>query len=192
MAGLGAGTTGVGAAFGNVIGDALAAASSGPAYSEATQGQQGSNGRYSLGGSGDGGPGLRLGGSEGVSYAGSSGSSGYWDNAGEGGWIGSAVPGSSSGLLPYQMPAPQVVNQGPGYFDYDDGVRSMAVAQSNVVGEPLASMNGDGLRYGSIKADQGYWASLGGIASSDLNRLPQTWRHLVDVTPQLRVTTSVI
>lgn len=170
---VGTGRVDVRSAFANTLGNALgsslaSATSSGNAFGESAAQGQGSNGIYSLGGAGDGSPGLRLGGNE--SYAGSAGTSGYWDEGGEGGWIGNAVPGSSPGLLPYQMPAPQVVNQGPGYFDYDDGVRSSAVVpQSNLQGEPLASMNGDGLSYGSIKADQGYWASLGGIANSGLS-----------------------
>lgn len=80
----------------------------------------------------------------------------------------------SGDRLPSMFPDPQVirsgVNGGLNYFDYDTGTEATGVwSQSNLVGQPLASVDGTGLRYGSIKADQGYWASLGGIAGSDLS-----------------------
>ena len=82
----------------------------------------------------------------------------------------------SGDKMPSMYPDPQVIasgrtNQGLPYEDWDSGARTTAVPQSNIEATALAPFAGAGgdLRYGSIRADQGYWASLGGIAGSDLS-----------------------
>lgn len=58
------------------------------------------------------------------------------------------------------------------FEEWNTGATAIGVPlQPAIVGVPLGplSTDGTGLRDGSIKADQGYWASLSGIANSDLS-----------------------
>ena len=83
----------------------------------------------------------------------------------------------SGDTLPSMYPDGRVIRNGHtadgrAFEEWDTGGTAFSVPMpSNLMGQSLESLavQGTGLRYDSIKADQGLWDSLGGIANSDLS-----------------------
>lgn len=89
-------------------------------------------------------------------------------NGGTGSGLGSV--NFSGDRLPSMFPDPVRLGfNARGGETWSTDANTYPVDTHSIMGEDLPAMDGTGLRYGSIKADQGYWASLGGIAGSDLS-----------------------